>query len=265
MNFTEEQRDLIKRTICRGATDDELAMFLATAARLGLDPIAKQIYAVKRQDYKLQREVMTIQTGIDGYRLIADRTGTYAPGPEPTFAYDAQGKLVSATASVKKLTRDGTWHIVSSTAFYDEYVQSTKDGRPMGMWAKMGRTMLAKCAEALALRKANPADLSGIYTKEEMSQAEVVDVTHAVVSDVKPLYINSDQAREVETLISECEPEKQEKIWKFLNSKCGGNLLKFPRECYDNTKRVILERRAEYMASQTQKPTSMDEVVDEVS
>lgn len=264
--FTDEQVDLIKTSFCKGLSDDEFKVFLYTCQRTGLDPFAKQIYAVKRFDGKLQREVMTIQTGIDGYRLIADRSGTYAPGSEPTYTYDPQGKIVSATSYVKKLTKDGTWHTVSAQAFYDEYVQTTKDGRAMGMWAKMSRTMLAKCAEALALRKAFPSQLSGIYTKEEMEQADVVDVTStSSVSDVKPLYITKLQAAELSMLIGECESQKQEKIWDFLNKKCAGDLTKFPAECYENTKRIVLERRAEYQISKTKEiPHSMDEVTNEV-
>ena len=115
---------------------------------------------------------MTIQTGIDGYRLIAERTGKYSPGKAPTYVYNENGTLVSSTAYIKKMTSDGVWHEISAEAFYAEYVGTKKDGSPNTMWATKPHIMLSKCAEALALRKAFPSELSGVYTKEEMDQAD---------------------------------------------------------------------------------------------
>jgi len=146
--FSKKQLEILKNSICKGISQEEFEIFLMACAKTKLDPFMRQIYAVKRKCKKPDGtwgEVMSIQTGIDGYRLIAKRTGCYAPGPEPTYNYDDQGKLISATAYIKLMTADGTWHQVSASAYYDEYCQRTREGQPMGMWATMPRTMLAKC------------------------------------------------------------------------------------------------------------------------
>ena len=174
--FDNRNIEIIKNMYFRGLDDDNLQVFLHACKRTGLDPFMRQIYAVMRKDYTTNKDIMTIQTGIDGYRLIAERTGKYSPGREPVYSYTGEGRIISATAFVKKMTEDGSWHEVAATAFYEEYCQKKKDGKPTQFWLKMGHTMIAKCAEALALRKAFPADLSGIYTKEEMEQAEVESV-----------------------------------------------------------------------------------------
>lgn len=170
--MSDSQIDLIKRTIAKNATDDELQMFLHIARRTGLDPFARQLYAVKRWDRQANREVMAVQTGIDGYRLVAERTGRYAPGPAPTYEYDDNLNVVTATAYVKKQTDDGTWHDVAATAHLAEYAQKDRQGNPTRFWANMPHVMLSKVAEALALRRAFPMELSGIYTTDEMAHAD---------------------------------------------------------------------------------------------
>ena len=158
--LSADEIKLIKNTVCKGATDEELKLFLHVCVKTGLNPFMKQIYSVPRGNQR------TIQVGIDGYRLIAERTNRYAPGREPTFTYDSNGSLLAATACIKKQTPDGSWHDVSATAFMSEYrVESP-------FWKKMPHAQLSKCAESLALRKAFPSELSGIYTQEEMEQAE---------------------------------------------------------------------------------------------
>ncbi len=176
--FDDTKIHLIKNMYFKGLTDDELDVFLHVCRRTGLDPLLKQIYPVKRgtkQPNGSYKDTLIIQTGIDGYRLIAERTGKYAPGREPTFVYDEERRLLSSTAYVKKQTVDGTWHEVPATAFYDEYCQKTKSGEPTRFWKDMPHGQLSKCAESLALRKAFPEPLSGLYTQEEMQQSEVLN------------------------------------------------------------------------------------------
>lgn len=170
-NLTNQQIELLKRTICRGATDDEFALFAQVCKRTGLDPFTHQIHAVKRWDNDLRREIMTVQTGIDGYRLIAERTGKYAGSDDAIIEEGSSGSPKKATVTVWKMI-NGQRCGFTGSARWDEYKQLKKDGTPRNLWAKMPFLMLSKCAEALALRKAFPAELSGIYTKEEMMQAD---------------------------------------------------------------------------------------------
>lgn len=199
IEFDDKKMQLLRDTICKSANEDEFQLFAHACKRTGLDPFMRQVYMVPRWDNQLKRNAMTIQTGIDGYRLIADRTGKYCPGKESTFIYKQDGSLLYATSFVKKLTNDGTWHEISSSAYWDEYCQKTKDGNPSAMWAKMPHVMLAKVAEALALRKAFPADLSGIYTSDEMQQAEI-EVTTPQKQAPKPIDMTPINAEQLKAL-----------------------------------------------------------------
>ena len=173
--WTDDQVQLVKTSVCNAAdlTDPEAALFMAQAQRLGLDPIARQIHAVKRQGK------LTIQIGIDGYRKIADDTGLYAGNDEPVFVTQtisvAREGLevgadvpVKATVTVHKIVAGESRPFTASARWAEYYPGEGKDGF---FWRKMPFGQLGKCAEAAALRKAFPAQLGGFYIPEEMDQA----------------------------------------------------------------------------------------------
>lgn len=212
--------DLVKSTVL-GTTKDgqsrpseDLMLFLYTANRTGLDPLAKQIYAVYRWDNREGREKMTIQTGIDGLRLVAQRSGMYAGQDEITYEPKEESTKypIKASVVIYKII-NGARVAFQASARWSEYVQIGKTGEIMGLWAKMPYLMLGKCAEGLALRKAFPNELSGIYSDIEMQQSSNIladlpkpdkiatggldiQVMHGAPVDTKP-GIGSDEPKKI--------------------------------------------------------------------
>jgi phage recombination protein Bet len=172
--MTRDQLDLLKRTIAKGTTDDEFALFMNTANRLGLDAFAKQIFCVKRFSKKENREVMSIQVSIDGYRVTATRTGE-DDGQDGPYWCGPDGKWVDVWLDEKNppsaakvlVYRKGRARPCTGVAAYASYVQTDRDNRPNPMWERGPDFMIAKCAEALALRKAFPNELGGTIIPEE--------------------------------------------------------------------------------------------------
>ena len=181
--FSTEDIRLIKETVCKGASDTEFKLFINQARTTGLNPLARQVFAVKRWDSSAQREVMSIQVSIDGFRLIAERTGKYAGQLGPLWCgddgvwkdvwLDAKPPLAAKIGTLRNDFKEPCWGV----ARFDSYAQRKKDGTLTMMWTKMPDVMIAKCAESLALRKAFPQELSGLYTSDEMEQATPVHET----------------------------------------------------------------------------------------
>lgn len=242
--FDDTKIELLKQTVCKKATDAELNLFLHVCKHTGLDPFMKQIYSIARGGQR------TIQTSIDGLRLIADRTKKYAPGKESIYSYDKDGKLLSATSYIKKLTEDGQWHEVSATCFFSEYNPGNNQ-----MWKKMPHVMLAKCAEACALRKAFPAEMSGLYSDDEMKQAKDSDIVDVDVVDPEAeetmkcfheVFLNEDMYEYLKEVSSMSKKPEHTIAAQALNNKDG----------------FISAFESWVSKKEKDKPTSMDEVIE---
>jgi phage recombination protein Bet len=161
-SLTDDQIDLIRRTLCKDASPEELELFVAQCNRTGLDPLSRQIHAVKRGGR------LAIMVGIDGFRPIASRTGE-ADGQDGPQWCGTDGRWRDVwldkgppAACRVVVYRKGQARGYTGVALLSEYRQ------PGPVWDRMPSVMLAKVAESIALRKAFPQELSGLYAPEEM-------------------------------------------------------------------------------------------------
>jgi phage recombination protein Bet len=160
VSITTDQKELIKRTVANGATDEELKLFIYDCTRRGVHPLDKLIHFTKR------RGKYVPITSIDFMRTRAAETGEYAGNDDAVFHGAGDNNTPNtATVTVYRVVM-GQRCPFTATARWKEY-KPDEDF----MWKKMPYTMLGKCAEALALRKAFPQQLAGLYDSAEMDQA----------------------------------------------------------------------------------------------
>ena len=173
---TPDQLELVRKAVANGATADELKLYLFDCARQGVHPLDKLVHFTKRQGK------YTPITSIDFMRIRAAETNEYAGSDDAQFQNEytenglaEQGYPKAASVTVWRLVQ-GTRCPFTATARWNEYKpEPGTSGRGDVMWRKMPHTMLAKCAEALALRKGFPRQLAGLYAREEMDQAGPTD------------------------------------------------------------------------------------------
>lgn len=199
-SMTAEKIQLLKDTMCQGATDAEFELAMVVIKRMQLDPFARQIAFIKRWNSDLRREVMTPMVTIDGARLLAERTGKYGGQLGPWWC-GADGvwqdiwlkKEPPAAARVGVIRTD--WREpLYAVARFDAYAAHKKDGELTSMWNGMADILIAKCAESLALRRAFPTELSGIYSDDEMGQADNPDSPSPRPANVMTAKLSSPQS-----------------------------------------------------------------------
>lgn len=173
--YDDRMEQYVRKVFNFSASEEvEYEYFKDCCVSYRLNPKLGQIFSIARSCYNKEtrkyENKRTVQVGIHGLRSLAARTRHYCAGRGATYVYDANGILFSATAYVRCRGEDGQWFEVDETVLYAEYVQ-LKEGKPMGLWATKPHVMLAKCAEAMAIRRAFPF-MGNLYVPEEMGSSE---------------------------------------------------------------------------------------------
>lgn len=224
--FNKERVDLIKKTICQGATDDELKLFLTYCERTGLDPFARQIYSLERKSKNKDgtfNKKRTTQISIDGLRLIAQRSGEYAGQTQTEWCGEdgvwrniwtsKDAPFAARVGVLRKGFKEPLYAIAKWNAYaFDGY------GNVQTIWKKMPDHMLSKVAESLALRKAFPQELSGLYTSEEMT--DVVDVKSSITEEIYEA--KKEQKLALMNIVAQFDIEKTAENYKWFNDKILG-------------------------------------------
>lgn len=164
--WSREQLDVMRATVAAGTSPAEFALFLEVCKHRKLNPFNREIYVIPNKGK------MTFQVSIDGLRLLAERSGKYQGQIGPFWCgKEGEWKEVwledkAPMAAKVGVIRSDFKEPIFSVAKFTSYVANTP------IWQKMPDLMLAKCAESLALRRAFPDQMAGLYTHEEMAQAE---------------------------------------------------------------------------------------------
>lgn len=208
--------ELFKRTLAKGATDDELALLLRTASHYQLDPLTKEIWYAR---FEGNEKPGTIMVGRDGLLAIAERSGQFdgmtsgvvkagdtfvfgQSAPEHTFGAEhavqnakgeetyavGRGPISFAYAYVYRKDRSKPFRVIAE--WLEHGKPKTRDaqgnlltgGQAKTPWMKFPSSMIRKVAEAQALNLA--FRVSGAVGDAEV--AEAVDDSDVIDVEVLP-------------------------------------------------------------------------------
>lgn len=181
--YNQDQVDLIKNTVAKGATNDELQLFLYLSAQYSLDPFKREIWCVKYDD----KSAANIMTSRDGYLKYAQMNEefkgliSFVVREGDVFEIDAaeykithkfgtkRGPILGAWA---KCDREGKMPFIS----YVEFLEYKKGNT---IWRTYPSAMIQKVAEVFVLKRA--FGINGLVTKEEID------------NDDGPIVVSSDE------------------------------------------------------------------------
>jgi len=239
-----KQLAALKQLGLTNASNGDLAVFLHYAQRTGLDPFARQLYMIERGGR------FTIQASIDGLRIVAQRSGEYAGQVGPYWCgedgawTDIWLEKTPPLAAKVGVLRKGFIEPLWAVAKFDGYNANSP------IWKKMPDLMIAKCAEALALRKAFPNDLSGIYTAEEMEQAgSPIAPVSAIVEIPEPKSVEAphmvaNYQDTAETIKKLTDLESLRKLFNDYKNELDNEFPDRPTKEITTLRAEIMERKA---------------------
>lgn len=154
--------------VTRYAPSGVMAAFIGACRQTGLDPTAKQIYAAQMGGK------WTVLIGIDGMRVVAQRSGEY-DGQDPIeWQAEENGPWTTVPpknpfAARARIYRKHVGRPLEQTVTLSEF------GGRGGNWDKRPAHMLGIRAESHAFRRAFPMQLAGLYTAEDFETSEPDD------------------------------------------------------------------------------------------
>jgi phage recombination protein Bet len=239
ISFTNEQIEIIKKTIAKDATPLEFELFMNIAKSAGLNPFHRQVFFVRRGG------IGQTTASIDGLRLIAHRTGEYRGQVGPLWCgEDGKWQDVWTSSTPPVAAKVGVWRVgfsepLYSVANFQAYCANTP------IWKKMPELMISKCAESLALRRAFPLEMSGLYSNEELEHdlsgdAIPTTVSQAQIEDAPAIYKGNDADKK--WLIAELATFgiKNDKSEEY--AKCAGDWHKWSlNKSYDEVLKKLNE------------------------
>lgn len=252
------------------ATKEDIAFFSQYCQRTHLDPVSRQIYAISYYEKKSGRQRIQVLLSIDGYRIIAQRTGEFE-GVETFWCgddgiwQDVWLEKKNPRASKVIVYKKGANKGISAVALFEEYANMDSP-----IWKKMPALMIAKCAESLALRKAFPSALSGLYTTEEMSNSEINNKNEETNKAIESID-NSQYDTNTNTYINYdiCPSGNNKgKLWKDLNIETLDKALQYYKEKneenYSNIiEKILLEKIEREKTKETVSVSENEEVYNE--
>jgi phage recombination protein Bet len=228
VEWTDAQRAALVQLGLDEAPEGDLAVFLHQCQRTGLDPFLRQIYLIGRWDHEARRKKYTIQTGIDGFRVNAERTGLYGGQTNPQWCgedgiwrdvWASEKPLVAARVGI---IRKGWDTPAYGIAHFTEYAGVAKEGHLTRMWKTMPANQLAKCAEALGFRKAFPERLSGVYTADELEHLDNPHFQEPPAAPVKPAQQDIDWDAKIAEAAG--NPDALRDLWLLAKGVAPNNL-----------------------------------------